>query len=438
MLYRVPEGLQLQPFDSAQGAQLMLITAPDGRQWQMSLRAVDILICLRDTDSLDSAALALSATWHRIIDPATLGGLIEKSLVPSGLALLGDSPLVRSERAWGGSLSYMSLRLRFLSADVVGRLASPFEGLFSPTVFWPVFMVVVALYPWLIMAEHLASGVGIWDDFRITPGVFLWVFGSQLVHELGHAAAARRLGVRHGGMGFGVYIVYPVFFMELDDAWRISREERAIVDAAGVFFHLCFGVLFLLLALLIPSLRGLGFSVGVAMAVFSLYNLNPAFRTDGYWLVSDLLGVANLRRRSQDSLRHFAASLIGREVTGSSRVPTGLSSRMGAALIVFSIASTGYLSYALLAFGRAYFKRIVDYPASALHQLLYAKQSFAADQWVLAFAVLVRLIGPTVLALGGTLTLGILILQTTKAIASRVIRRSDVRSPSGVILPSGD
>ena len=108
------------------------------------------------------------------------------------------------------------------------------------------------------------------------PGLFavLLAFGSVLLHELGHAVVARRLGV-------GVSVIELHFFggaAQLTSVPRSARDEIAIA-AAGPGVSLALAVLgFGLAALSGLSLFALVGSINLGLAIF---NLIPAFPSDG-------------------------------------------------------------------------------------------------------------------------------------------------------------
>ena len=61
------------------------------------------------------------------------------------------------------------------------------------------------------------------------PELLLLVLGltvaSAAFHEIGHAAACRYGGGRPGGMGAGIYIVWPAFYTDVTDAYRLPRAR---------------------------------------------------------------------------------------------------------------------------------------------------------------------------------------------------------------------
>jgi len=120
------------------------------------------------------------------------------------------------------------------------------------------------------------------------PGLVLCLVSAGLVHELGHAAALVRGGGRPGGVGIGMLFVFPALYCDVTAVALLPRRERVRVDAAGVAWHLAAGGGLALggVVLGVPTLSVA--SWGVLAAV--VWSLLPFLRTDGYWLLCDLLG----------------------------------------------------------------------------------------------------------------------------------------------------
>jgi putative peptide zinc metalloprotease protein len=125
---------------------------------------------------------------------------------------------------------------------------------------------------------------------------------AKLIHELGHAFAASYFGCRVPSMGIALMMGFPVLWTDVTDAWRLPRrQDRLIIDAAGMFAELILAALATLLWTILPdgSLRsGVYVLASSTWLVTLAINLNPFMRFDGYYLLSDLLDIVNLQDRS--------------------------------------------------------------------------------------------------------------------------------------------
>jgi putative peptide zinc metalloprotease protein len=90
-------------------------------------------------------------------------------------------------------------------------------------------------------------------------------------------------------MGAGLYLLYPAFYTDVTDSYRLGRWARLRTDLGGVYFHLIFALC--LIALSIAS--------GKALLLFAVLLINldvvrqfiPFGRFDGYWALADLTGI---------------------------------------------------------------------------------------------------------------------------------------------------
>jgi putative peptide zinc metalloprotease protein len=123
------------------------------------------------------------------------------------------------------------------------------------------------------------------------------------IHESAHALTTKHFGreVRRGG--FMIYYGMPAFFVDTVDIWLEPKGRRIAVSSAGPYAELVVAGLCSLLALGVASpdpspLGALLFKVAF-LGYFSVFlNLNPLLELDGYFILSDWLGMPALRQRS--------------------------------------------------------------------------------------------------------------------------------------------
>jgi len=124
----------------------------------------------------------------------------------------------------------------------------------------------------------------------------------KMFHELGHAFTATRYGVQVPTMGVAFFLLTPLLFTDVSDAWRLSsRKQRLLISAAGVITELIIACLATLLWGFLPEgpTRDITLILASTSWVMSLgVNLNPLIKFDGYYLLSDLIGIDNLQQRS--------------------------------------------------------------------------------------------------------------------------------------------
>jgi len=150
-----------------------------------------------------------------------------------------------------------------------------------------------------------------WESFLST---FLYFFTAKgfvfygislivlkILHELGHAYAARHFGARVPIIGLAFLVMFPILYTDTTDVWRIQdRRARTLINGAGITVELCIAAISLFLWAFLPDgiFRSIAFFAATTSWTMSLFvNLNPWMRFDGYYLISDLLGVENLQQR---------------------------------------------------------------------------------------------------------------------------------------------
>lgn len=151
-----------------------------------------------------------------------------------------------------------------------------------------------------------------WDEYTATipelftlEGALMIAFSLSLVktaHELGHAYTAVRHGCHVPTMGIAVMMMAPLLYTDVTDSWRLSdRRKRLRIDSAGVRVELAIAALALFAWSFLPdsTWRGAAFTLSAVSIVTSLaINLNPLMRFDGYYLLSEIVGVENLQPRA--------------------------------------------------------------------------------------------------------------------------------------------
>lgn len=180
------------------------------------------------------------------------------------------------------------LTFTLLPARVVAQFARPVARAYHPV--WSAVVVIVLAIAGTLAVTHrvLEGGVG---PTGFGTGYLLFL-ASLVAHELGHAAACVRFGAKPGAIGATMYLLYPALYSDVTSVWALRRWQRVIVDLGGAYFQLvvCAGFV---AGYLVTGWAPLRIAVLLTIAACVL-SLNPVMKFDGYWIVSDALGVTNL------------------------------------------------------------------------------------------------------------------------------------------------
>src|SRR5690349_5976085 len=200
----------------------------------------------------------------------------------------------------------LSLRWKVLFTDpkVTRAITRPFELLFRPWIVFPALVGFLAVCWYVLIHKGVAGATS--DAFR-HPELLLLVLGltiaSAAFHEIGHAAACRYGGGKPGGMGAGIYLVWPAFYTDVTDSYRLPRRARLRTDLGGIYFNAVVAVL----ALGVWLWTGVeAFGLLIAIQLLEIVkNLSPVIRADGYHILSDSTGVPDLYAHMGPTLKRM-------------------------------------------------------------------------------------------------------------------------------------
>jgi putative peptide zinc metalloprotease protein len=200
--------------------------------------------------------------------------------------------------------NYLFLRLRLVNPDRALRALLPWLG-FTLTRGFAAAMAATALLGLLLIVRQ-------WDVYANSLVQLFSLEGAALIglsllvcklaHEFGHGLMARKFGCRVPSMGVAFLVLWPVLWTDTTDAWRLrNRSERLLIDCAGMGAEMTLAAIASVLWSVLPDggLRSAAFILSSATWVTTLFvNLNPLMRFDGYYILSDVLGVPNLQDRA--------------------------------------------------------------------------------------------------------------------------------------------
>jgi putative peptide zinc metalloprotease protein len=276
-----------------------LIRRADGQVIQLS-RLMYLVACLMDgIRGHDEIATLASLDLGRVLSADQVRYLITAKLAPLGIVASAGAAAVLPTAS-----PLLALRAR---ATLLPAAAAAAAGtLLRPLFRWPVIAAVVvsagALDYWVLSVNGLAAA---FRQVLSSPVELLLVaalsVASALFHECGHAAGCRYGGARPGRIGVGIYLVWPAFFTNVTDSYRLSRAGRLRTDLGGLYFNLIF-ILVLAGAYAATSAPVLLLVIAVTHLEM-LEQLLPFVRFDGYFILSDLVGVPDLFARVAPVLR---------------------------------------------------------------------------------------------------------------------------------------
>lgn len=186
-------------------------------------------------------------------------------------------------------------------------------------------------------------------------------FFAKILHELGHAFVARHHGVRVPVMGLALLVLWPVFYTDTSDSWKLAdHRARFRIAAAGIATELAIALVCVLLWTLTPpgGLRSALFFLSTTSILLTLsINASPFMRFDGYFLLSDAMDFPNLHERSGAMARWWMRRVLwGQQIPPPERhKPRMAAFLIGFALITWFYRAVVFVGIAVLVY-YAFFK----------------------------------------------------------------------------------
>jgi putative peptide zinc metalloprotease protein len=182
----------------------------------------------------------------------------------------------------------------------------------------------------LLNWEDFLRKLPAWSEFFTPKNIlYFWLTlaAVKVIHEFGHGLSCKRFGGEVHEMGLLFLVLTPCLYANVTDSWMLpSKWHRAIIGAAGMYFE------FLIAAIAVwvwwftepgAMINTLSLVI-IFICSFStfVFNANPLLRFDGYYIMSDLLEIPNLRERSNRLLGNMAGRFfLGVEVVEDPFMP---------------------------------------------------------------------------------------------------------------------
>ena len=278
----------------------LLARRADGQVVQLTELLYEVAKASDGRRDVHEIAAVVGERTGRSVNADNVTVLAQKQLRPLGVLALADGTTAEVEKREPP----MALRHRkaLLSERMVNALSRPLVPLHRPFVTTAVVLTVAAFDVWLFGLHGVAGPL---RSAIYNPTLLLGVLASVIVatvfHELGHASACRYGRGRPGVMGVGLYLVWPAFYCDVTDAYRLNRRARLRTDLGGVYFNAIFALL--VGAAYFATGEEAILLASVIQHIIMLQQLLPLLRFDGYYVLTDLTGVPDILSRIKPIFR---------------------------------------------------------------------------------------------------------------------------------------
>lgn len=311
----------------------------------------NLLRMLDGKTSAESIARSLQQSCHLKVEVSTVQRYIDKLSAAGFLTVPGDaaaSSPIPPQATDNIKVAFFSkvlmIRIRTINPDAIFDRLINHLGLFFNRYF-------VGLAAASILAATIIN-VAKWGEittqmralFALHYVLGFWVAALlvAVLHECAHGLTCKRFGGEVREIGFLLVYFQPALYCNVSDAWLFKeRSKRLWVMFGGGFFESFIWALAVLVWSVTPPYTAISQYCLIIIAISGvkiLFNFNPLIKLDGYYLLSDYLGVPNLRRKAFT----FARDWIKRNVFGRQVRMKPTSRRERRIYVVFSLLALPY------------------------------------------------------------------------------------------------
>lgn len=205
-------------------------------------------------------------------------------------------------------------------------------------------------------------------NFYVLIGMYVFLLLSSFFHEIGHATACNHFGIKHGGIGIGLYLNIPVLYTNVTDIWLLQKKQRCIVNLAGIYFQ-TFILMFLLITYFYFHNDLLKYLILLQNINFAI-TLNPLFKFDGYWLLTDITGITNLKQHSSELLAFVYKKAIRQPINFTPYL-FSISKNKRIILISYTILVNLFLGFYIFYLIPLFFMHLIHTLPILLEQLIF-------------------------------------------------------------------
>lgn len=279
---------KIQEMDVWEDGTRYLVHFDNGLRMKVTEKIATIFNYMDGKNSINEISELLSDKYQISAHPEELQYLLEHLLTEKGI-VVGKEKIAKHSSA-------IRFRTPLFNAGRLEGVSRYFQPLYSLTgvCVFGVF-ICIALYSYVYKLNHAALQADL-NSYLFWGITFLMILFSAIIHEFGHTVAAFRYKVKPKDMGIGLFFLAPVLFVDLSDAWKASRKQRVVIDLGGIYFQLWIFILYEISSIIIGS--SILFTANHFILLSIISNLNPLLRLDGFWVLTDMLGIPNLHTRT--------------------------------------------------------------------------------------------------------------------------------------------
>jgi len=307
---RLRDDLEISRRDCADGLRLLLKDPGTGKVYLISELAFSVLKGLDGVKSVQQAVQEVTgmgeplpnllATATRLSEEAARAGL----LTPDSPSANANSNQAAARPTWKKRFDPFYIKIPLANPEPLLRFLYPLlRHIFARAgvLAW-CFATASAIILLCSRWPQAKAMLLVFTYFAWWPAVYVIYIVLGVFHEFGHALSCKRFGIRVREVGVLFYFFRLGAYSNVSEAWmQPRRSSRIIVSLAGVYvesFALIAAVVLWALTAPFSRINQIAFVVGCTLVFHIVVNLIPFFRLDGYYVLTDLVNIPNLRSKS--------------------------------------------------------------------------------------------------------------------------------------------
>lgn len=246
-------------------------------------------------------------------------GILISDAPQQGIQLKRRGDKQRSQERWQSLTNILAIRYRGFDPDRMLASLNKYLGwFFSWTAFFFVALLGLAAIGLIVAQfETFQNKLPSFYDFFAAKNWFwlaIVLALTKVLHEFGHGVACKRFGGECHEMGVMLLVLTPCLYVNVSDSWLLNDKwKRALIAAAGMYVELVLSAIAVFVWWF--STPGLVNQIALNVIFVSsvstiLFNANPLLRYDGYYILSDVLEIPNLRAKASTILNRFCGGLF--------------------------------------------------------------------------------------------------------------------------------
>jgi putative peptide zinc metalloprotease protein len=218
----------------------------------------------------------------------------------------------KSKERWATLANILSIRFKGIDPDRLLNFLHPYVAWF--------FRVPAIVCCCLLALAALTLVTVQFDVFRTRLPDFHTFFDAQnwlwlgitlavtkVLHEFGHGMSCKHLGGECHEMGVMLLVMTPCLYCNVSDSWMLpNRWHRAAIGAAGMYVEVVLASICTFIWWFSDPdtvINNIALNVMFISSVSTvMFNANPLLRYDGYYILSDILEIPNLRQKASTIL----------------------------------------------------------------------------------------------------------------------------------------